>query len=75
MSDPNVPTDNPDAAGTAPLDPAATVAGTQSETMPGAADDNDANASDPPESKPLGGEATLAATSWAGASDEELAEE
>ncbi len=86
MSDPSddqsPPTDNPGRAGTAPFDatsvapqpdPAGApdavqqaVDAAQAQTAPGAADDAD-------DAGIIGGEATLAATSWGGAPDEEMA--
>ncbi len=73
---PDAPTDNPDRAGTAPFD--ATNAAPQAEgadTAPGnvaqAADAAQAEAADEP--GVIGGEATLAATSWGGATDDEMA--
>ena len=61
------PTENPDGAGTAPFDrtnlvPDATPDATADDTRPAVGPG------------PIGGEATVAASSWGGASDEEMEE-
>ena len=58
------PTENPDQAGTAPID----LATLTPETSP----PTDAADAAPSPEEPVGGTATTAATSWAGASEEEL---
>ena len=60
----DTPTENPDRAGTAPID----LATLTPEASPPA--DNEVAATG--QDKPVGGMATTAATSWTGASDEEL---
>lgn len=57
------PTENPDHAGTAPIDLATLT--------PDATPPTDTTPAPSPD-EPIGGPATTAATSWAGASDEEL---
>ena len=76
MSDPSAtptaPTDNPERAGTAPFD--ATNVAPQAEatgSVAQAADAAQAEAAD--DGGVIGGEAMLAATSWGGATDEEMA--
>ncbi len=59
----DIPTENPDQAGTAPID----LATLTPDATP-ATDTTPASGTD----EPIGGPATTAATSWAGASDEEL---
>ena len=80
MSDPSAtpgaPTDNPDRAGTAPFDatnlaPQADAAGAAPGSVAQAADAAQAEAAEG--GGVIGGEATLAATSWGGASDDEMA--
>ena len=82
MSDPSTtpspPTDNPDRAGTAPFDatnvaPQADAAGTAPGSVAQAADAAQAEAADG--AGVVGGAAPLAATSWGGASDEEMADD
>ncbi len=73
---PSTPTDNPDRAGTAPFDatnaaPQPDATGTAPGTVQQAADAAQAEAAGG--AGVIGGEATLAATSWDGASDEEMA--
>lgn len=64
---------NPDDAGTAPVDPATIAPGVDAEGMQegaeAAADAAGAEGAGPAD--PIGGEATMAATSWGGATDEE----
>ena len=84
MSDPSdsssTPTDNPDRAGTAPFDATSVAPQPDAADTPGvvqqAADAAQADAAKPDGAEGAGitgGEATLAATSWGGASDEEMA--
>ena len=63
MTKPQPPTDNPDEAGTAPIDL------TRISTNPPQAPDS-AGAETP--DRTVGGAATIAATSWSGASEDEL---
>ena len=79
MSDPSAtsssPTENPERAGTAPFDATNVAPLPGAVEAPGAveqaADAAQAAAADGP--GVIGGEATLAATSWGGASDDEMA--
>ncbi len=68
------PTENPVPAGTAPVDPTNVApeigARRMQEGAEAAADAAGAEGAGP--SDPVGGEATVAATSWGGAADEEL---
>ena len=69
-------TSNPTSAGAAPVDPTNIApeveAGRMQEGAEAAADA--AGAEGAGKAEPIGGEATVAATSWAGATDEELEE-
>ena len=65
--DTNPPTQNPEGAGTAPFDQTNIVADVRPDTPIEA--DETRPATGP---GPIGGEATVAASSWGGASDEEM---
>ena len=70
------PTSNPTSAGAAPVDPTNIApevdAGRMQEGAEAAADA--AGAEGAGQAEPVGGEATVAATSWSGARDDELEE-